>query len=156
MARSALDAARAAAHGRRVSRSGADRADRRRGLTGPGPDAGDPQPFGALIDRLVRDRGWQRTAAEAAVMGRWESLVGDDVAAHCRPESLRDGELVLVAESTAWATQLRALAAGMLATLARELGAGVVTRIRVRGPTAPNWHRGPRHIPGRGPRDTYG
>ncbi len=125
-------------------------------MTGAGPDANDPQPFGALIDRLVHDRGWERSAADAAVMGRWESLVGADVAAHCHPQSLRDGALVLEAESTAWATQLRLLSGRMLATLARELGPDVVTSIRVQGPTTPSWHKGPRHIAGRGPRDTYG
>jgi predicted nucleic acid-binding Zn ribbon protein len=157
LARAALDAARTAARGRRTKPDPAKGQRRpRRGLTGSGADPGDPQPFGALIERLVRDRGWERTAADAAVMGRWDSLVGAEVAAHCRPQSLRDGELVLVAESTAWATQLRLLGGRMLATLARELGPDVVTTIRVHGPTAPNWHKGPRHIAGRGPRDTYG
>ncbi len=160
MARAALDAARMAARGRRAVQSKADRATdrtrRRGGLTGSGPDPGDPQPFGALINRLVQDRGWERTVAEAAVMGRWGTLVGADVAAHSQPASLRDGQLVLVAESTAWATQLRLLSAGILATLARELGTGVVTGIRVHGPTAPSWRKGPRHVSGRGPRDTYG
>jgi predicted nucleic acid-binding Zn ribbon protein len=158
LARSALDAARAAARGRRAGAAAGGKGERRprRGLTGAGPDPGDPQPFGALVERLVRDRGWERSAADAAVMGRWDTLVGADVAAHCHPQSLRDGELVLAAESTAWATQLRLLTARMLATLARELGPDVVTGIRVHGPTAPSWHKGPRHVAGRGPRDTYG
>lgn len=157
LARSALDAARAAARGRPAKRRSAKGQPRpRRGMTGAGPDPDDPQPFGALIERLVHDRGWERSAADAAVMGRWDSLVGADVAAHCHPQSLRDGALVLEAESTAWATQLRLLSGRMLATLARELGPEVVTSIRVHGPTTPSWHKGPRHIAGRGPRDTYG
>jgi predicted nucleic acid-binding Zn ribbon protein len=32
----------------------------------------------------------------------------------------------------------------------------VVTRLRVQGPAAPSWVHGPRHVRGRGPRDTYG
>src|SRR3712207_8885100 len=36
-------------------------------------------------------------------------IFGSDIADHCIPLSLRDGELVLQAESTAWATQLRTL-----------------------------------------------
>ena len=71
--------------------------------------------------------------------------------------SLRDGELTLAAESTAWATQLRGVLLPVLMTRIRsELGPGVVTRIRVHGPTAPTWGSGPRRIAGRGPRDTYG
>lgn len=92
-----------------------------------------------------------------SVVGRWEALVGPELAAHCRPERLVDGELVLVAESTAWATQLRLLAPAVLARLATELGAGVVRSLRVHGPTAPDWQSGPRRVTGgRGPRDTYG
>lgn len=89
-------------------------------------------------------------------MGSWDTLVGADIAGHCQPQSLRAGELVVEAESTAWATQLRLLTPGILATLTRELGSGVVTKIRVHGPAAPSWRKGPRHVSGRGPRDTYG
>jgi predicted nucleic acid-binding Zn ribbon protein len=104
----------------------------------------------------VAAAGWQATLPTATVMGAWDALVGADVAAHCRPERLIDGELVLVAESTAWATQLRLLTRPLLARLRAELGEGVVTRLRVHGPTAPSWRRGPRRVTGRGPRDTYG
>ena len=159
LARAALDAARKS----RVARGGdpslrraAAEDRRRRGPTGAGPDPNDPQPVGQLLDRLVRDRGWERAVAEATVVGRWEHLVGADIAAHCQPESLRDGVLVLAAESTAWATQLRLLSGRIAAAVTREVGTGIVTRVRVHGPTAPNWRKGPRHISGRGPRDTYG
>jgi len=105
---------------------------------------------------MVHDRGWEQATAEATVLGAWDRLVGDDIAAHCSPISLRDGELTLQAESTAWATQLRLLGAQILARITTELGAGVVTRLRIHGPTGPSWKRGPRSVPGRGPRDTYG
>ena len=90
------------------------------------------------------------------MLGSWDTLVGADIAAHCEPRALVDGELLVVAESTAWATQLRLLSRSLLQTLERRLGPGVVTRLRVQGPTAPSWSRGPRRVIGRGPRDTYG
>lgn len=90
-------------------------------------------------------------------MGRWEQIVGPDIAARCRPERLDgDGTLHLVAESTAWATQLRLLARTITARLDAEVGAGVVQRLRVHGPLTPDWRHGPRRVIGRGPRDTYG
>jgi predicted nucleic acid-binding Zn ribbon protein len=71
--------------------------------------------------------------------------------------SLRAGELRVGAESTAWATQLRMMGTKMLARLAEELGAGVVTRLVVTGPTGPTWKHGGWSVRGaRGPRDTYG
>ena len=106
--------------------------------------------------RLVSDRGWESTVTSAAVAARWDCAVGAEIASHCRPESLREGELVLVAESTAWATQLRLLLPRLMTRIAAEFGPGAVTRIRVHGPTAPTWRRGPLRVTGRGPRDTYG
>ena len=38
------------------------------------------------------------------------SLVGPEIAAHCAPQTLTEGELLIIAESTAWATQLRLMA----------------------------------------------
>lgn len=131
-------------------------AERRGGYSTPGPDPRDPQVAGTLVERLVADRGWQDTAAAATVVARWAELVGPEVAGHCRPTALSGGELTLVAESTAWATQLRLLAGQLLARIAAEVGPGVVATIRVHGPTAPSWAKGPRRIRGRGPRDTYG
>jgi predicted nucleic acid-binding Zn ribbon protein len=117
----------------------------------------DPTPFGTAIRELLAERGWERTEQVATVMGRWEEIVGPDLAAHCRPESLRGGELVVVAESTAWATQLRLLTATLLARIATDVGTGLVTSVRVHGPTTPSWRKGPRRVTGgRGPRDTYG
>lgn len=106
---------------------------------------------------MLAERGWTEEIKAASVTARWDHLVGADVAGHCQPESLRDGELVLVAESTAWAAQLRLLAPALLARLATELGAGYVRRLQVRGPTAPSWRHGPWTVSGsRGPGDTYG
>ncbi|NIB31661.1 DUF721 domain-containing protein [Pseudonocardia sp. MCCB 268] len=70
--------------------------------------------------------------------------------------SLRDGELTLQAESTAWATQLRTLQRQPLTRLAVAVGPDVNRRIRVVGLSGPSWRHGPRHVRGRGPRDTYG
>jgi predicted nucleic acid-binding Zn ribbon protein len=163
IAREALRAAREASAKRAAQRSAdgtgkraAGMRGRRRRWSGPGPDDRDPQPFGRLISRVSLDRGWSPRLTDATVMGRWPELVGPDVADHCTPLSLRDGELVLQAESTAWATQLRTLQRQLLERLAGSVGRGVVRRIRVVGPSSPSWRHGPRHVRGRGPRDTYG
>ena len=76
----------------------------------------------------MKARGWQQPAAEATVFGVWEQVVGPEVAAHCRPVKLEDGELTVEAESTAWATQLRLLAGKLLMRIAGEVGQNVVTQ----------------------------
>ena len=92
----------------------------------------------------------------ARVFAQWGRLVGEDVAEHAQPVALKDGELTVRASSTAWATQLRLLQGKLLHKIAAGVGNGVVKRMRIQGPTAPSWRKGPRHVPGRGPRDTYG
>ncbi|HEY0636590.1 MAG TPA: DciA family protein, partial [Pseudonocardiaceae bacterium] len=129
---------------------------RRRSWSGAGNDDRDPQPLGRLASRVAADRGWARHLSGGTVFGRWAELVGPDIAEHATPVSLRDGELTVQAESTAWATQLRLLQRDLLARIAAGAGRGVVTRLRIHGPTAPSWRYGNRHVPGRGPRDTYG
>lgn len=166
LARAALEAAlarrttpgqRRRTTGRRGSDDGGG-SERRASRTwsAPGPDRRDPQPFAAVLAKLVADRGWQQPAAEATVFGRWPKVVGEDVAEHSRPVKLENGVLTVEAVSTAWATQLRLLASSLLKRIAGEVGHGVVTRLNVHGPAAPSWGAGPRRVRGRGPRDTYG
>lgn len=159
-ARAALNRARAAARARGTAARG--RQPGRRALdavrrSGASPDARDPQSLARLVDGLVAERGWQTSLSVGAVLGRWSEIVGPDVAAHCSPEAFTDGVLSLRADSTAWATQVRLLSAALLRRLAEETGEGTVTKVVVRGPSAPSWKRGPRRAPGSvGPRDTYG
>jgi predicted nucleic acid-binding Zn ribbon protein len=107
-------------------------------------------PFGQAIRRLVEERGWQDTTAAASVLARWDELVGPELAEHCRPASLLDGELVLVAESSAWATQLRLLTRTLQARLAAQVGEGVVTSVGGPGARAAGLAQGP--APGPRPR----
>jgi predicted nucleic acid-binding Zn ribbon protein len=128
----------------------------RRTWSGPGPDRRDPQTLAAAVKDLAATRGWNKQVSEGAVFGQWESVVGEQIASHATPTTLREGVLSVAAESTAWATQLRMVQSQLLAKIAAAVGDGVVTSLKITGPTAPSWRKGPRHIAGRGPRDTYG
>ena len=161
LARAALEAARAEArargvrnHGKRTTPIGGSGSRRR--WSGPRDDDRDPQPLGKLAARLAAARGWTDQLAGGQVFAKWGQLVGEDVAQHAKPITLREGELLVQAESTAWATQLRLLQRALLSRIAAAVGPGVVKRLKVQGPSAPNWRFGPLHAPGRGPRDTYG
>jgi predicted nucleic acid-binding Zn ribbon protein len=120
------------------------------------PRREDPQPLVSAIGGLVDTRGWQQRAAMGSVFGRWADIVGQDLAAHTRPDSFADGELAVTADSTAWATQVRLLAPVLVRRLNAELGDGSVRRVKVRGPAPPR-QRGGWRVPGsKGPGDTYG
>jgi predicted nucleic acid-binding Zn ribbon protein len=165
LVRRALEEARAAARGqgKDVGRGrSAPAAPRRPGRSarrrwsGPGPDGRDPQPVGRAARDLAATRGWSPRVARGRVFAEWAAVAGEQIAAHAVPTALRDGVLHVSAESTAWATQLRMVQAQLLAKIAAAVGDGVVSSLRITGPVAPSWRKGPRHVPGRGPRDTYG
>jgi predicted nucleic acid-binding Zn ribbon protein len=141
---------------RQGEQAGGDGSQRLRGLARARRD--DPQPLGTAIEGLLSEHGWEERAAVGGAFGRWEQIVGADLAAHTHPESFAEGELVIMADSTAWATQLRLLAADLVRRLNAELGDGTVRRVRVRGPGGDAGPRrgGWRVRGGRGPRDTYG
>jgi predicted nucleic acid-binding Zn ribbon protein len=116
----------------------------------------DPQSLSTALDGLLGDQGWRLAAAVGSVFGRWDQLVGPDVAAHTKPERFNDGELVVIADSSAWATQVRLLTPVLLRRLNEELGHGTVTRVVVRGPAPPR-RMGPLRVRGtREHNDDYG
>lgn len=128
------------------------------GVGGEGRRGGrDPQLLGDELDAFVSERGWKVDVAVGSVIGRWPTIVGSEVAQHCQPVEFVDSVLTVRADSTAWATNLRLMSNTLMGSLAREVGEGTVSEIRVVGPSAPSWSRGMRRVQdGRGPRDTYG
>lgn len=125
--------------------------------SGARPDDRDPQRLADAFEHLVDSKGWSTELNVHTVLARWASLVGPVNAEHAWPESYADGVLVVRAESTVWATSLRAVAAQLVARLNAAIGDGTVTRIQVLGPDGPTWKHGRLAVrDGRGPRDTYG
>lgn len=93
--------------------------------------AGEPETLGDLLGELSSARGWASRLRDARVHGRWPQIVGPELAAHVQPVRLHGGVLVVRAESSAWATQVRYLS-GQLADRANEvLGADSVRRVNV-------------------------
>ncbi|MBA3266527.1 MAG: DUF721 domain-containing protein [Nocardioidaceae bacterium] len=157
LARSTAAAVRGSAAQRPSYKWGRSRRPETAELSGSHPDGRDPMTLSASLERLVTDSGWAADVAVRAVFARWPEIVGAEVAAHCQPETYRDGHLTIRTDSTAWATQMRLLAPQVVRRMNEELGDASVLRIDVQGPEGPSWRRGPRSVRGaRGPRDTYG
>lgn len=116
----------------------------------------DMSTSGTAVRDLLQAQGWEHLSVRASVLAEWSSLAGADLAAHVSVTDFEAGVLSLRAESTAWATQVRLLTGELQTVLDARFGPGVVTTIEVQGPVAPRWGSGPRRVPGRGPRDTYG
>lgn len=140
--------------------------DKRSYYRGPGrpsgPDGRRPRRsldvplLGAVVGEQIIKRGWQHELASGWVTGHWEYLVGEQIAEHTRVEMVKDGQLFISCTSTAWATNLKYMQRTILQSIAEKVGPGVITGLKIFGPKPPSWRKGPLHIKGRGPRDTYG
>ena len=91
-----------------------------------------PKRLDGSLARVTTSLGMPSPTTLDGVFGRWAEVVGDAVAAHCAPRSLKDGVLVVGVDQPGWATQLRYLEADVLRRLATVVGEGVVARIEVR------------------------
>ncbi len=116
----------------------------------------DPHGIGDVLDRLTSEAGWEPQLARADIARTWQEVAGEETARHTRPVALDAGLLTVQADSTAWAKQLQLMRAQVLTEIMRRFPEAGVDSIRFIGPDVPSWKWGPRAIPGRGPRDTYG
>lgn len=134
------------------------RRPRRTEPTGTAPFAPgrDPRGLGEVIDELTTASGWRSPLAKSELLASWSQIVGDETASHSAPVSIVDGTLTVRCASTAWATQLRLMRVQVTTAIEQRFPEAGITSVRFEGPDAPSWKRGPRSIPGRGPRDTYG
>lgn len=116
----------------------------------------DPGSLGAALDVLTREAGWESTMAREDLVRQWADLAGADTAKHSDPVSLENGMLTVKCDSTAWAKNLQYMRGTILTEIGRRYPAAGVENLRFIGPDVPSWKWGPRAVPGRGPRDTYG
>ena len=116
----------------------------------------DPHGLGDVIDSLASKMGWTSPLARSELIASWAELVGAETAEHSEPVAIEGGVLTVQCDSTAWATQLRLMRSQISTKIAQRFPDAGIESVRFEGPNAPSWKRGPRSIPGRGPRDTYG
>jgi predicted nucleic acid-binding Zn ribbon protein len=116
----------------------------------------DPITASSTIDSLMEDFRWQSQMEEAELFVRWPEIVGEINAKNTQPENLANGKLTIRCKSTAWATELRLMQTQILEKISSSFPELEIKSISFLGPDAPSWKKGPRSVPGRGPRDTYG
>jgi predicted nucleic acid-binding Zn ribbon protein len=132
------------------------RAKREPGATVPFASGRDPEPLSSVVDALTTKLGWNSPLARSELLASWQEVAGAETAEHSTPAGIEDGQLTVRCDSTAWATQLRLMRSAVLGRITSRYPDAGITQVRFVGPNVPSWKRGPRSIPGRGPRDTYG
>lgn len=114
------------------------------------------ETLGSILSKEIQSRGWGKDIAAGWVTSHWEELVGPKIAQHAKVEMIKDKKLFITCDSTAWATNLRMMQKQILQVIAEKVGPNIIVELRIYGPKAPSWRKGPLHVKGRGPRDTYG
>ena len=116
----------------------------------------EPTGLGDVLGALTSTMGWDSPLARAELLAGWPDIVGAETAAHAEPVGIEDGTMTVRCDSTAWTTQLSLMRSMVLTRILERYPAASIDVVRFIGPNTPSWKRGPRAIPGRGPRDTYG
>jgi len=102
---------------------------------------GRPTEVGALVGRILDDLGLETASAAHRIGERWAEVVGEEVARHCRPVSLRGGVLETVVDSSVWCQQLQLQSPRLLAALRDAWGDEAPRELRFSlGYTAPRSH----------------
>jgi predicted nucleic acid-binding Zn ribbon protein len=85
----------------------------------------DPTPITSSLDAVMRSLKGPGRHQVSGVFGRWEELVGTQIAQHARPVRLDSKVLVIEVDDPAWATQIHLLSMEIRGRLATEVGADV-------------------------------
>lgn len=112
----------------------------------------DPSPLKSLLGSAASRFGLDDALATGKLWKTWPEVVGDDVAAHAQPTSLRGGVLRIRADSPVWAHEIGYLAEEIKHKANEALGRPVVSEVRVwNAPagSAPGATRGPGARPSR-------
>jgi predicted nucleic acid-binding Zn ribbon protein len=92
---------------------------------------GEPPRVIDALDAIRREFRMGAPSEIDALLANWDDLVGAALAAHSRPQTVRAGVLVVLADAAAWAGQLRYLDQVLVERIAEELPQVTVREVRV-------------------------
>jgi predicted nucleic acid-binding Zn ribbon protein len=91
-----------------------------------------PRHVGEGLERVVKSMGAPSASGLRALFDEWPDVAGAALASHCRPVSIDGHTLVLAVEDPAWASELQWLRSPLLESIAKVIGPGVITEVKLR------------------------
>ena len=91
----------------------------------------EPRTIGESLAFVTRNLGLARPAEVSALMTQWSTLVGDSLATHTQPASLRKGILTIEVTDGAWGAPLNYLRDTLIDRANAVLGGPVISSIKV-------------------------
>ena len=104
----------------------------------------DPHRIKDLLQGVGERLGFGGAIETGLVWSRWNDIVGDTVAAHAEPTSLREGVLRVRTDSPTWATEVGYLGQEIKRAANQVAGRELVSEVRVW--TAPGSIDGPARV----------
>lgn len=91
-----------------------------------------PQPVAELVPRVLDELGLGSAQRTLELARRWPEIVGAELARHSEPALLRGAVLEITVDTSVWAQELKLGQPAVLAALARLLGPGAPSELRLR------------------------
>ena len=91
--------------------------------------------MGGLINKALRNLGIEHLEVMMTLIDEWEGVAPEPWCSHATPLLLKDGELLVEADSPQAVRLLRYAIGGLLKALDERFGGGVIGSIRVQPPT---------------------
>jgi hypothetical protein len=89
-------------------------------------------PLASILDDIAQRFGLSVRLLEHRLQRQWPTIVGEHVAAHTRPESIRFKKLYVIADSSVWLQQLAFLKPSLIASINTAAGHPIVADIVLR------------------------
>lgn len=91
----------------------------------------DPERLRNLLSDVGSKLGISSAVETGAVWAKWREIVGDAIADHADPSSLRSGVLRIRADSPTWATEIGYLGGEIKSRINKAVGSQLVAEVRV-------------------------
>jgi hypothetical protein len=89
-------------------------------------------PLASILDDIAQRFGLSVRLLEHRLQRQWPAIVGEHVAAHTRPESIRFKKPYVITDSSVWVQQLAFLKPSLLESINTAAGSPIVTDIVLR------------------------
>ena len=98
----------------------------------PTPPFREATVVGEIVQGLVEKLGLGGDVAIDTLRARWAEIVGEDLARHCRPDTLENGTLAIAVKGAVWMFELRRAQGRLLAAVRATPAGRDVSRLSFR------------------------
>ncbi|MBP7732586.1 MAG: DUF721 domain-containing protein [Caldisericia bacterium] len=89
---------------------------------------GRPQELKKIFDGM-KGRQLNKLMTACFVIPSWHSIVGENIALHCKPVSFENGNLQIECDSSTWCSQISDYRSLILERISDIVGHGIVTKL---------------------------